>query len=384
MSISPLRSQPVLITNLRKSLPFPATPTPEDPKDKIHQYFSLLNSQVERLDLKVEEILQRHEVDFLSAFKGHIFGLHKEVMEMRRQLEEKDTDLHRNQQIASLSKAVQWMKEEGVKFGEMLRRAKVESEKWKSKAQALEADNGFLERQVKMMKRREKMVFQSLESRQLPEIRKNEPEELASRQLSTKSTSPIRGGEQESKGEVYPSLSDLLAKYGLKDSTLAKDLEELITKLTSAANQTIHHLQTALSRKSKKMHLLTVQNSKNFSTQSELQKLFVDCVEEVRRETGLRPASHLQDEVFLSSDRRKIIELFCLNDAVFQEIYDKLFTPQRESGPQYAIRSTPMLHKRQPQLPIDVNTERYTPIGRKTGFAGLFASSARGLPAGRK
>jgi len=366
----------VILTGLRHSVPFPVPSQSDDPSEKIQEYFSLLNSQVERLDLKVEEILQRHEVDFLSAFKGHIFGLQKEVMEMRRQLDEKETDLHKNQQIANLSKAVQWMQEEGVKFGEMLRRVKLDSEKWKSKAQALEADNAFLERQVKMMKRRERLIFQSREGRQLPSMRKNDTNEATPEQLSTKSTSPVRDREQDS----CPSLGELLAKHGLTDTPAAKDLEDLTNRITAQASQTIRHLQAALDRRAKQMRILTVQNTQNFSTQSELQKIFVDCVEEVRRETGLRPNSRLQNEVFLASDRRKIIELFCLNDGVFQEIYDKLFSPVGK--PQYLMKSTPALPRRPPQLPIESNTEKFIP--KKNGFAHLFANSTRALLTNRK
>ena len=335
MSLSPIRLKPGFITDFGR---FTSHPKQEDPKEKIQEYYSLLNTQVQRLDLQVEKILHRHEIDFLSAFKGHVFGLQRELMDLRRQLESKETDAYRNQKIANLSKSVQFMQEESMKFGEMLKKAKLECEKWKCKAEALEADNAFLEGQVKTLKRREKLILLSIENTELQKLRKSENEE---KQIGTRSVTPRKVGGKKS---PHPAICDLLDKYGIQDSQLTHEIEDHISKVTTQATESIRHLQLSLDRSARKIRDLTLQNTHNFSTQNDLQQLFLTCVDEVRREARLRPGPQMQENPLQPSDRRKIIELFCLNDAVFQEIYDRLFVPQN-TGMQYVAKSTPMLKK---------------------------------------
>ena len=380
MSVSPLKMRDMshTATIVRSSLPagFPQPTKPESSRERITDYYSQLHSQVQRLDSKVEEILAKHELDFMSAFKVHIFGLQKQLLELRRQLQEKETTLYKDQQIQSLSNTVKWFHEEGLKFAEILTRSKQETEKWKSKAQALEADTVFLERQVKTLKRKQRLWEQLAPHKAPPSpLRKADLPDSDPRTVSTKSTSPVRSMEFDLKAVSHPSLAEVISKYGLKDANLCKDLDEVVKTITVKSTEAVKHLQAALERKVRKVNVLIGQKTQQFAAQSELQKLFVGCVEQVRRECGGASGGQEAGEQFLAGDRRKILELFCLNDAVFQEIYDRMFLPPAPH-PGFTMKSTPTLPKVRPSpLTPDVLTERSSShtSPKKSAFAALFS-----------
>jgi hypothetical protein len=295
------------------------------------------------LDVKVEEIIGKHEQDFLSAFRVHMYGLQKQLLDLRKQLQEKESDMFRDQQINTLTKTVQWFHEEGLRFSEILTRTKQEAEKWKAKAQTLEFDNAFLERQVKTLKRKQRLFGQLYNQPVLSGIEKIDPTPPSPRQDSTKSTSPVRSMELDMKTVSHPAVAELVGKYGLKDTRMCKDIDDIVKGLLTKSSESVKHLQTALERMTRKLQVLTMQKTQQCSIQTEMQRIFVDCVEEVRSQRGRKES--VQMDTLLPTEKRTVMEMFCNNEDVFREIYDRLFPPPKSNSP-FAMKSTPSLPRK--------------------------------------
>ena len=73
-----------------------------DQEDKINEYYSQLKEQVAKLDVHIDNVLQKHENDFLNAFKCQMFGLYTQLKDLKRKTDENEMKLKRDEQLNKL------------------------------------------------------------------------------------------------------------------------------------------------------------------------------------------------------------------------------------------------------------------------------------------
>lgn len=98
-------------------------------QDKISEYYGALKSQISTLDSHIDNVLQRHEQDFLNAFKCQMYNLYSQLKELKKKTDENELKLKRDEQINRLQKSMEWFREEAVKLGESAQFYKKEADK---------------------------------------------------------------------------------------------------------------------------------------------------------------------------------------------------------------------------------------------------------------
>ena len=115
-------------------------------------------------DSKLDRVVEKHEKDFLSAYRGHMLKVQKELSFLKKKANEQEFKLRKDDRIKSLEVSLDWFRKEALKLGSTCENFKREVEKWKSKADALEDDKSFLEKQLLKAKRQNKLLKVALDT----------------------------------------------------------------------------------------------------------------------------------------------------------------------------------------------------------------------------
>ena len=83
-------------------------------QEKIAEYYNVLKQQVNRLDSHIDSVLQKHEQDFLNAFKCQMFNLYSQLTDLKKKNDENELKLKRDEQINKLQNSLEWFREEAV------------------------------------------------------------------------------------------------------------------------------------------------------------------------------------------------------------------------------------------------------------------------------
>ena len=196
----------------------------------------------------------------------------------------------------------------------------------------MEADCKFYKSRAKQLKKKVKIL----------EIEKNSEKPAIQPVLITTvdtNSSPLFSKfiPTTSSGQV---LAELLKKYKRTETELFKEIEVIMDKQVKHFAESTKHYQRIITNERKKMQNLSVMQSSVFLEKSELENLFLDCVEEVKKDISHRRAKSLRlqkfplkekstpkkkEEIFSSGDKRKIMELLISNEQVLIMLYEKLF-----------------------------------------------------------
>lgn len=98
-------------------------------QEKISEYYSALKSQMSTLDNHIDNVLQRHEQDFLNAFKCQMYSMYAELKELKKKTDENEIKLKRDDQLNNLQRQLDWFRDEAVKLAENAQFYKKESDK---------------------------------------------------------------------------------------------------------------------------------------------------------------------------------------------------------------------------------------------------------------
>jgi hypothetical protein len=298
---------------------------------KINEYYNLLKDQVAKLDTHIDNVLQKHETDFLNAFKCQMFSLYSQLKELKKKTDDNELKLKRDEQLNKLQTSLDWFREEAVHLGETTQMYKKEIDKWKAKADSLEDDRTFLEEQLKCAKKKIKDL----------------KEAKASHSVLEQLPSPHRSGSISS---VFPQfvpttkigshILELLQKHPLKDAEFFYELEKYLDAQETRYKEAVAQAKLTLNTEKKKLQSVSAQQASTFFAKNELEELFHECVEIVRKDVKNRktksflnqkyrkrelPSHKSEKDRMTSSDKKRILELLVTNEPVLVLLYEKLF-----------------------------------------------------------
>ena len=299
--------------------------------ERINDYNNSIRNHILNLNSDIDSVLQRHEQDFLNAFKCQMYNLYTQIKELKKAASNTGVNVKHNEELHKLQKSLEWYQQEAAKLGKTVEEYKQEIEIWKEKSNELETDCKFYKSRLKNAKRKLKMLKSQEQS-------KDDVQQTLITVVETHSPSPLTKFVPESKsGEI---ISELLKKYNRKETQLFKDIEILMEKQAKSFAESAKHYQSIILNERKKMQNLSLMQSSVFLEKSDLENLFLDCVEEVKKEIGHRRAKSLRlqkfplknknipkekGELFSPGDKRKIMELLISNEQVLIMLYEKLF-----------------------------------------------------------
>ncbi|OMJ67353.1 hypothetical protein SteCoe_35499 [Stentor coeruleus] len=340
-------------------------------QEKIVEYSKILKQQIKKLDTHIDTVLQKHEQDFLNAFKCQMFNLHSQLKELKKKNDENELRLKRDDQIIKLQKALDWFRDEAVKLGESTQHYKKESEKWKAKAESLEDDRKFLENQLKATKRKIKLLQVEKDDSKDSESFLQTSFFKTQDQCSTKFSPSCKSGD---------IVLELYHKSNHHIDDFMHELEKFFNDLENKYNLSIKHIKNSLEAERRRFKTMSAQQTSVFFAKSDLENLFLECIEEVRKDAIKRKLQNAANQKYLkrccigqkddisilkSSDKRKILELLISNEQVLIFLYEKLF-PHRANQYGNTFRTedktktdqTPELEELLKQVPYNQNTSK--------------------------
>ncbi|CAG9316631.1 unnamed protein product [Blepharisma stoltei] len=378
LETSPSKLPPLLDKSFLTELTKP--PKEADNQDKINEYYSALKSQMSSLNSHIDNVLQRHEQDFLNAFKCQMYGMYAELKELKKKTNETEVKMKRDEEINRLQSSVNWFREEAVKLGENAQFYKKEADKWKAKAESLEDDRRFLEAQLRAAKAKLK-DFHS-------ESHRDQASESFITQRDAFTPAPFRSARN-----FVPTsrcgliIFELMQKYSLKDGYFFIELEKYMNNQEKLYNEAIKHYKNTIDNEKKKFKSAAAQQSSIYLEKVDSESLFLECVEEVRKEVQRRKAKSMsqqkygrrtksserktRQDAFTPGDKRKILELLISNEQVLIMLYERLF-PHRASqfsaSPKIEKEDNPsgelppieeMMHQVSPKKLEDIQSESF-------------------------
>ena len=97
------------------------------------QYHNQIHNVLENFDEHLDHILERNEKDFLTAYRGHMLKVQKELEFFKTKTSEQEFRLRTNEHVQKLEKSLEWFRDEALNLGKQMNQFKADSQKWKSK-----------------------------------------------------------------------------------------------------------------------------------------------------------------------------------------------------------------------------------------------------------
>lgn len=318
------------------------------PSESYHSYYHQLTSQISHLQTQVKSSIQHHEKDFLSAFRTHMYQVYQQLNDLKNRTDQQEIQRQRDEHVNKLQHSVEWFRDEALQLGNSCKFYKKECEKWKAKAEMEEDERKCLEIQLKAAKMQIKSYNDA-----------GNKEESAPIKLPAvhKSELPV--------SNATHFLLQLSSKTGPSDPTFFLEIEKYMSAQEQRCKEAIRHMQSTLDAERKRMKANSAVQSSVFLAKSDLEGLFLQCVEEVRREVLKRRTqavmsaryttkAHLKEPKtgFTAQDKRRILELLISNEQVLVFLYEKLF-PYRVSSVMHARAGSEVTPMPPEDLPED-------------------------------
>jgi len=305
------------------------------------KHYADLQSLADELDSTVQSKLNKNEFAFFDAYKGFMQTVKKELTELQQKADEEETKNRRETKIQSLQKRLDWFMNEALRLDELCKRYKKELDKWKGKAEALKDDQEFLENQIKQAKRNNKTLRGSVE--------KAQTSAYSALVASDTGTSPpavrpaLKDSQQSAPDEGLRALED-------SPAVLSKELETRYQKTITRLKQQLENEQRLVSK-------MRAVSDRQFDEPSELESLFIRCVEQVKSEVEERRRQQAEEQNsrkrrgsrkdhsepppgamlsastddFTVMDRRRVVELLLNSREVLSFLHDKIFPVENAS-----------------------------------------------------
>lgn len=121
----------------------------ENYQDRITQLQQQINGQVAELDVQLEGILERHEKDFLTAYRFHMLKVQKELVSLKQQANESELKAAQEQKLTALEQQIRDLRAECIRIRvECDKQDKVVVE-LEAKRKELEDDRRFLDFEIR-------------------------------------------------------------------------------------------------------------------------------------------------------------------------------------------------------------------------------------------
>lgn len=306
--------------------------------DRILEYQTAINQQLCDLDKDLDMVLTRHEQDFLNAFKLQLYKLHSQISELKKAANTTEIFVKHQEETTKLQESIEYHKKEAFKFEHLLEDYKKELSLLKIKNIDLEKECKHLENKLKSAKRKIKAKLKDDKPDSLDSTEKPEQSNLERIESKKPSFVPVcKSGE---------TLLEILNASAKIDTNFLKNIESLMEKQARHFEEASKHLKTVILSERKKFQNYSEVSTSFFSQKHDLESIFLECVEEVKRDVNHRRAQSLNmqkyptktlkmpketDQFFTPADKRKIIELLINNDKVLIMLYEALF-PFRASN----------------------------------------------------
>lgn len=345
---------------------------------RITEHHRDITELANTLDQRLAALLREHEKDFFLAYKTHMYTVQKEIKTLKYKAEQEEAKTRGDTKIKALEGELDWFMTEALRLDELCKGYKKEVDKWKAKSDALDNDRRFLEDQIKGAKRQNKILRAAAErarssaySALMTTKARAEggypagagstlalapaepaPEAAAHRQRPASADGveegfrPAAGSGArralEARARTPDGRQGLSSTPGQPPRALANSASETADTLLPRQNevlaaarggvlgneaeeryvQAIQHLKNSIAREQQTARMLQARRATQYSQKSELEELFLKCIDEARKQRARRPHATLNKE---KSAREKALESLLSSDDILVSLYERLF-----------------------------------------------------------
>lgn len=108
--------------------------TPIDAYNKSYKdIHGKIHTVLDNFDEHLDNILERNEKDFLTAYRGHMLKVQKELEYFKAKTSEQEFRLKMDDHVQTIEKSLEWFRAEALNLGKQMNQFKADAQKWKSK-----------------------------------------------------------------------------------------------------------------------------------------------------------------------------------------------------------------------------------------------------------
>lgn len=290
-----------------------------------------VNKVIEDLDQKLHRVLAKQEYEYLKGYNIYVKQKEKDLRELIEKLNAKNSNnTLKDEKIQKLETTISAIRQDQIKQEREKEKLNETIRFWKTKAQGYEQEKNFLQQQIMDAKKQNKLlklaigrlqneleeappeepapkVFLTENSNQLPAEQHHRS--MVENTITTAPNSVFEGGFSKVTGRGksqtaaaasrsppsrYRFMPTENAKFGkflellFKSKMSADDVQAEIAKYVQALEtnymETIKELRGGLERERLRTRKATAEKVNETTEKNELEGLFVDCIEEVRKD----------------------------------------------------------------------------------------------------
>ena len=261
---------------------------------RVHDLYGKVGIVVGSLQEKMKGVLRKQEGEFLTAYRAHMYNIQKELQDLRAKVDEEELQMKKDAVLKQLQGEREWYRNEALRLDTFVTNMKKDIEYMKEKLENVEDDRNWLEKQLKTSKKQNKILKVKLQ--ELGAAEEKDTSVVSPRSTVRATHQPAKrapsssarangyrgskpSSRQKSRGKALPS--DLADVRG--DLPLPKQLEELRDR-----NRI---LKIKLDEEKLVVKQLRAEKVESGNKKGELEKFFVQCVDDVKKSVQRRKAA---------------------------------------------------------------------------------------------
>eukprot|EP01022_Parablepharisma_sp_SALTPOND_P018657 TRINITY_DN3081_c2_g1_i1.p1 TRINITY_DN3081_c2_g1~~TRINITY_DN3081_c2_g1_i1.p1 ORF type:complete len:771 (+),score=47.91 TRINITY_DN3081_c2_g1_i1:288-2600(+) len=290
---------------------------------KIGNLYEQLQDVVSDLEIKIGCTIKREEKEIIEAYKEKLANIQEVLDTYKRKVEYQEVKLQKDEMIGALKDQLEHYKREHAAIAKTSLELRNEMHKLKLLNESLENEKRFYEKKFKETKKKNKALRMALNKLSATEVKIDTP---VPKELPRKSL-PFND-----KFDIFIGWL-LNAKDMDKDGALEK-CREYYQNFSQRTEEVIASLRQQLAIERKAMQKLRAAQTDSQLAKTELEQLFCECVEEMKRKLG-RKKLDVRNEIkgestgssprLSSSDKALIIEQFMTNEKLLRALYTTVF-----------------------------------------------------------
>ncbi|KAI4837451.1 hypothetical protein MKS88_003925 [Plasmodium brasilianum] len=289
--------------------------TVDENNGNIQKRFESLNKTIEDMNMHFNNILKDNEEKYVLTFNAYMYDVQKEIRILKKIVKEEKIKELKDEKVKKLQKELKWYINECLRLDNVSQFLKKEAEKWKRNSELMKNHMLFLEKKLS------KMYETVIRTQSIKNCKEDEEKKVE------KTEQQIRGKvekeeDESNKGDENDIYSEEKKKLGIekklnkKGTSLTKEQERVRVRdehfecklkkkgktdnfTYKELNYKITNLENKLKRQMNINCSLQEKLTKHYIEKSKYEKLFIDCVQQLKKDIGKQT---------MSNDKEKYIE----------------------------------------------------------------------------
>ncbi|KEG00277.1 conserved Plasmodium protein, unknown function [Plasmodium vinckei vinckei] len=290
----------------------------------LQKRFECLNNTIENMNIHFNNILKDNEEKYILAFNTYMYDVQKEIRILKKIVKQEKIKQLKDEKVKKLQKELKWYINECLRLDTFSEFLKKEAEKWKRNSELMKNHMIYLEE--KLSKTYEKFIKKGSLKK---EKKENINNTTSMNQSCNKGSIPI-------KEEEKPKEENKLKRNEKENDKIYKELNYKIKNLEKKLKKQIT-LNCSLQQK------LT----KHYIEKSKYEKLFVDCVHQIKKDLGKLSMSNDKEKYidenfsslineskfsyFTKEDKKKLLISFFSSNDLINLMKKQVFSKEQES-----------------------------------------------------